>query len=222
MAAPRVQAMREVPIDKADTQQLVDFASLGLGLKFGGVPSRDQVISQLRSLGKETIWLADVEMPDMPAAAPEQHQEREDRTDPATEEWVQITVDPAIDISTGQRIDDTVDLAVNERSVSLPRGIPVWCAEIFYVHLKQSCVYRRLAQEPKRPDGRAGQVNRFNEGRFSVHFHKYGGVLKDNPTPKGWRRGERVYGPDGHVPPEVIMSHRQLADDRVQGNIGTV
>ena len=216
MSHPRLPKMEQVPIEQVEYSLLVEYSKQALGLDVGNAPTEEHLHAQLRSLGKESIWLA-VRTEEVQAAPVARSQEAqgadpEGCTDPAKERWVQCTIDPQIDISTGQRIDDTVDMAVNERSVSLPRGVPVWCAETFYVHLREYCTIRRMTQMPKNPDGTAGKIQRFDESRYSVHFHKYGGVLRENHVPQGWVKGERVYGPEGFVPPEVMLSHQRIGD----------
>ena len=217
MGKVRTTAMREVPLEEARFAQVLEFARKGLGLDVGPNPSKEKVYAQLVALGREAIWVADLEVVDALASDPVEV-EGEPRTEPDTERWVQFTVDPETNLETGQMIDSTADCSINGRSVSLPRGVPVWCAEIFYVHLTQYCVERRMTQERSRPgEGRPGRRHSFDKQRFTVHFHKYGGVLRENPAPVGWRKGERVYGPDGHVPPEVLTSHlHQPVDARVQ------
>ena len=208
---PRLKAMRQVPLDEAEHRHLLDFARMGLGLAdVAPNASREVIIARLRGLGHEVVWLADIEQAETPTAiAARAGADGEDRTDPATERWVQLSIAPQKDIATGQRIDDTVYISINDRSAALPRGVPFWCAEIFFVHLKKYCVVHRLTQAPRNADGTAGKIHRYTEDRYHVDFHKYGGVLRDNPTPEGWIEGERVVGPDGHVPPEVLLSHRR-------------
>ena len=219
MAGPRVKAMRRVPLAEAPFRQMVEFAKLGLGLELGPSPSREAVAAKLGELGHEFVWLADVEGMEGAPLAPQMEAlpDDEPRTDPETERWVFFQIEPEIDFETGQRRDSTVPMSVNQRSVAFPRGVPVWGSEIFYVHLTQNCVEKRYAQHAANDDGGPpGKRYSYEQPRFNVRFIKYGGVLMENPVPQGWREGERVYGPDGHVPNEVLVSHRQQADHRIQ------
>ena len=218
MGAPKLKAMRQLPLDEADHRQLLDFAKLGLGLDVGPKPTSDKLKVQLRGLGHESVWVADLEIEAPLPVAGAEEDDSAPRTDPETERWVLANIDPEVDVSTGQRVNSTVDMSVNGRTAHLPRGVPVWMGEIFYAHLKHSCVEKKFSQDAASgPDAPPGTRYHFYKPRFNVRFVKYGGVLLENPTPKGWREGERVIGPEGHVPHEVLMSHRSQPDNRIQG-----
>ena len=172
---------------------------------------------KLKGLDINMIWVAQIDPGEMPLPGEDAPEADAPRTDPETERWVFMQIEPEIDLESGQRRDSTVPMSVNDRSVALPRGVNFWCAEIFYVHLTDYCVEKKYAQDQTSPsEGAASKRYSFEQQRFGVKFLKYGGVLRENPTPKGWREGERVYGPDGHVPVEVLLSHQHQPDHRRQ------
>ena len=210
MAAP----VRAVPLDQATHQQLVYFARTSLELDVGSRPTRDAVVSKLMELGHDVIWVSAAPEGPEPLPVGEVPQPGEHETHPDRERWVHMRIPPEKDPD-GKPRDSVVPVAVNDRIAVLPRGKPVWAAEIFYAHLKTSCVETRYAQEAGE-EGRPGLIYSYEEPRFEVQFIKYGGRMKDNPIPEGYVKGDVVVGPEGFVPTDVVRSHLERVDHRVR------
>ena len=209
--------VKSVPVEKASHRELVLFAREALGLDIGSNPTRDSVASKLIELGHDPIWVSNAPEPEAPLEADAPEEAGEYRTHPDEERWVYFRLPPERDAD-GKPRDSVVPVSVNDRSAVLPRGRPVWAAEIFFAHLKTSCVEERWAQDSaSAADGqRPGVLYSYNEPRFDPQFIKYGGLFRDNPVPTGYRKGDVVVGPDNHVPPEVLRAHLERVDPRVQ------
>lgn len=208
------------PIAEATATEIRHYAEYALGMNLPVASSKENLIQILAREKVHEVWVVDVASIlrgrlDSDALAAQAPDPNDHIYDPERERWVLMMIEGETDLSTGRRTEASVDLSVNDRQVSLPRGEPIWCAELFYAHLRESCVELRQEQDlTASTTGEAPKRRYYVKPRFSLSFFGYGGVLKDHPVPQNWRPGQRVFGPEGHVPVEVRTSHLQ-ADERL-------